>query len=77
MHYGNSLITAFEETFASVNEMLSLAGILGARLLFYEFLRFSWYFLISEDPKSYAFWKLVGQFVYTMFISNNHATFHL
>ena len=52
MHYGNSLITAFEETFASVNEMLSLAGILGARLLFYEFLRFSWYFLISEDPKS-------------------------
>ena len=39
--------------------------------------RHSWYFLISKDPKCWVAGELVAQLVYTMFISNNRASFHL
>ena len=45
-YYGKSLISVFEGFFASISKVLVLAGELGARLSFYEALRFSWYFLI-------------------------------
>ena len=36
MHYGKSLISVFQEFFASINNIFILAGRLGIRLLFYE-----------------------------------------
>ena len=40
-------------------------------------MRFRWFFLICYDPKSYFLWRLVRQLICTMFISNNHTSFHL
>ena len=40
-------------------------------------MRSSWYFLISWGPKSYVVRQLVRQLVNTMFIANNHDSFHL
>ena len=77
MHYGKSLISVFREFFASINKIFILAGRLGTRLLFCEVLRLFWYLLISKDPKSEVVRQLVRQFVYTMFISHNRASFHL
>lgn len=33
-------------------------------------------FSIFSDPKSYVFWELARQFVYTIFIAKNHILFH-
>ena len=77
MHYGKSLISIFQEFFASIDKMFNLGGRLGTRLSFYEVFRFSWYFLIFQDPKSEIVRQLVRQLVYTMFVANNHASFHL
>ena len=55
--------------------LTKLAGGMGARLPFYEVWTLSWYFLVSEDPKTYVVRQLVRQLVYTMFISNNRASF--
>ena len=41
------------------------------------FFKTSWYFQIFWDPKSYLIWEIVTQLLYTMFISKNHASFHL
>ena len=40
VHYGKSLISVFQEFFASINNFRIYAGRLGTRLLFYEALRF-------------------------------------
>ena len=42
-----SLISIFQECFASIEKIFALAETLSARLLFYEVLRFSWYLIIS------------------------------
>ena len=49
---GKSLISVFEDVFASIKKILILAGALGPRLSFYAVFTLSWYFLISWDPKS-------------------------
>ena len=41
-----SLLSVFQEFFASINKIFILVGGLGARLSFYRVLRFSWYFLL-------------------------------
>ena len=76
-HSGKSLISLFQEFFASIDKAFILAGGVGARLSFYEIQTVSRYFLISEDPKSQVVWQLVRQLVYTMFISNNRTSFDL
>ena len=50
-HYWQSSILTFEQFFASIDEIFILGGRLCTRLKFSEDLR-SYYFLISEDPKS-------------------------
>ena len=67
----------FSRAFASINKNSILAEKLSSRLLFYEVLRFFLYFLIFENSKSEVVQQLMGQLVYTMFISKNRATFHL
>ena len=47
VHYEKSLLSLFQAFFASIDNILVLAGKLGTRLTFYEDLRFSWCFLIS------------------------------
>ena len=42
----------FQECFASIGGMLILSGGVGTGLSFYGDWAFSWYFLISYDPKS-------------------------
>ena len=46
VHYGKSLISVFQEFFASIDKMFILDGGLGTGLLLYGVLRLSWYFLI-------------------------------
>ena len=41
VHYGKFSISIFQELFASIKKNFRLGGGLGARLIFYEFLRFS------------------------------------
>ena len=36
MHYGKSLISVFQESFASINKIFILAGTLGTKLSFYK-----------------------------------------
>ena len=62
-HYGKSLISIFQEFPASINKIFILAGQLGTMLSFY-------------DPKSEVVRQLVRQLVYSMYISNNRASFH-
>ena len=61
---------------ASIDKICILWGRLDTEFSFYELLGFCC-FLISLDPKSEVALKLVKQLVYAMFISNNHALFHL
>ena len=51
-NYRKSLISVLQIFFTSIDKISILEGSLGARLSFYEVLKFSWYFLISYDPKS-------------------------
>ena len=46
MHYEKSLISVFQEIFASFNKIFILAGIMGTRLLFYEVLRLSYIYQV-------------------------------
>ena len=46
-HYGKTLVSVFQEFFASVNKTFILAGRLSTWLSFYEIYTLSWYFLIS------------------------------
>ena len=71
------LSSIFQEFFASISKISILAGRLGTGLSSYGVLTLSWYFLISEDAKSKVVRQLVRKLVYTMFISNNRASFHL
>ena len=49
-HYGKNLIfVVFQEFFAGINRIFILAGRRGTRLLFYEVLRLSWFFLRSKS----------------------------
>ena len=75
--YGNILISIFQHFFPSISESFILGERMGARLQFYEVLRFSWPFLISEDPKSKVTQQLVRQLVHTMLVNNNRVSFHL
>ena len=61
----------FQEFFASIGKSSILGGGLSARV------QISWHFLISWRPMSCAVRHLVTQLVYTMFITINHASFHL
>ena len=54
---------------ASIGEVCVLGVGLGIKLWFNEILRFSWY--------SPSLWRLVTQQIYTMFITNNQASFYL
>ena len=54
VHYEESLISAFQEFFASIKKTFILAGGLGTGLSFYGDYTLSWYFLISLDPGSYS-----------------------
>ena len=47
MHYSKKLIFFLQDFFASTNRIFSLAERLGTRLLFYEILKHSLYFLIA------------------------------
>ena len=76
MHYGKSLISVFEEFFASISKIFILSERLDTRLSFYKVLRFSWYILLvlrlsvlSRSATYSATWQL--------FITNNCASFHL
>ena len=60
-HCGKSFISVFQDFFASSNKTCILAGRLDARFR---------HFPVSLQSFS-------NQLVYTMFISNNHASFHL
>ena len=71
------LSSIFREFFASISKISILAGRLGTGLSSYGVLTLSWYFQISEDAKSKVVRQLVRKLVYTMFISNNRASFHL
>ena len=51
-HYGRSLISAFQEFFASVNKTFILAGRLDTRLSFYEVQTLSRYFMILDLSRS-------------------------
>ena len=73
VHNWKSLISIFQEFSSSINETFILARRLGTGLCIYDALGVSSYFLISKDPKSH----IVGQLVYTMFISNNRTSFYL
>ena len=76
-HNGKSLISAFEELPVSTNKTLIMAASLSTRLSFPGVKKNSWYLLISWDPRSYVVRQLVRQLVYTMFVRNNRASFHL
>ena len=67
----------FWAVFATIGKIFIWKERLSTRLYFYENLRSSWYFLISEDPKSSGVRQLVRQLVYTIFNTNNHYSFHL
>ena len=55
----------FKEIFNSADQRFISSGGLSTRQLFYEVLRFSWYFLIFYDLKSWVFRQFVRQLVYT------------
>ena len=55
----------FKEIFTSADQRFISSGGLSTRQLFYEVLRFSWYFLIFYDLKSWVFWQFMRQLVYT------------
>ena len=52
--YGKSLISVFQEFFASINKVFIWQGdwALGYHSIRFKNLALSWYFLISQDPKS-------------------------
>ena len=51
-YYGKSSISIFQQFFASISKIFILGVGLGTKLYFNEVLRFSWYFLIPQNPKS-------------------------
>ena len=68
-----SLISVFQEFFPSINKMFTLNGRLGTRLLLYQVLRFSWYFLSLK-----SFDNSWDNSYIPIFISNKKcASFHL
>ena len=84
-HCGKGLIAIFRDFFASVSEIFISAGHGGGWALgcssmdsmeFGHFPNIS-YFLVSLDLKPYVARQLVSQLVYTMFLSNNRASFDL
>ena len=64
---GESFISIFQQFFASINKIF-VWGTLGYN---------SMNILDVPKSKSYVDLQLVRQLVYTMFITNNHASFHL
>ena len=76
-HYRKSLISVFQEVFASINKFFILAGASGTDLWFYKVQKLSWYSIICEDRNSEVVQQLVRQLVYTMSIGYNCASFHL
>ena len=71
-HCGKSLIYIFQEFFAMIGKIFILVGGMRTGVSFYRVWKLSWYFLISSVVR-----ELVRQLVYTMFIGNNRASFHL
>ena len=71
------LISVLQEFFASINKFFHLTGRLGTRLSFFGGLALSSCFLISKGPKSYVVRQLLRHVLYTMFLSNNRASFQL
>ena len=71
------LISVLQEFFASINKFFHLTGRLGTRLSFFGVLALSSCFLISKGPKSYVVRQLLRHVLYTMFLSNNRASFQL
>ena len=53
----------FQEIFSGTNKIFISGVGPSIRQLFYEIVRFSWYFLTSRDLKSQVVWQLVRQLV--------------
>ena len=68
---GESLISVFEDVFASIKKILILAGNLGPTLWFYEVCTLSSYLLIFFLIFPNFVRQLPRQLVYTMFLSYN------
>ena len=82
VHNRKSVISVFQEFSSSIKKTFILVGRLDTKVSFYAVWTLSWFFLISKDPQSSSLVRKVvkepvRQLVYTVFISNNHASFHL
>ena len=75
--YEKSSNSIFQEFFASIDKILILGSKTEHEATIHEVLTSSSYFLISSGPKTEIVWRLVRQLVFTLFITNNHDSFHL
>ena len=71
VHYGKSLLSVFQEFFDGIDKFFMFVGKLCARLSIILWSIDN--FLIFPNFRR----QLVRQHLYTMFISNNRASFHL